>query len=167
MTLTDAFCDPGSETKGGLGGVLLTGTGSAISFFSVPVADKACNLLAKKDEATVIYELEMLAVLIGFLVFKEFLMANIEADGETIAGIGVVSYIDNDAARYALIAGTAKKDWLEPLSEIWRSLRQSMGSYLGSVGSRPNPISPMNRRDLLPSVSRSWGSPISQGWQSR
>ena len=56
MILTDAFFDPGSEIKGGLGGVLLTGTGSAISFFSVPVSDKDCNLLAKKDEATVISE---------------------------------------------------------------------------------------------------------------
>ena len=110
MILTDACFDPGAETKGGLGGVLLTGTGSAISFFSVPVSDKDCSLLAKKDEATVIYELEMLAVLIGFLVFKEFLMVNIGSDRETVAGIGVVSYIDNDAARYALVAGTAKKD---------------------------------------------------------
>ena len=61
-------------------------------------------------------------------------MTNIESDGEIVAGIGVVSYIDNDAARSHWSQELRRKTWLEPLSKIWRSLRQSMGSYLGSVG---------------------------------
>ena len=66
--LTDAFYDPGESPAAGLGGTILTGHGTALIYFSVKVTEQDCAKLALNDEATVIYELELLAVLVLPLV---------------------------------------------------------------------------------------------------
>ena len=64
MILTDAAF--GKETRaGGLGGVLLTGSGSALSYFSVPISEQQADALTAQEEQTIIYELEMFGVLVG------------------------------------------------------------------------------------------------------
>ena len=110
MLLSDAAYDV--ETKsGGLGGVLLTGAGSALSFFSVPISEEQVQQLSACDEQTIIYELEMFGVLIALKLLAEETVAFADSyrqPGAT-AGVGVTCYIDNDAARFAFIAGNSKK----------------------------------------------------------
>eukprot|EP00439_Symbiodinium_sp_Y106_P014771 s6763_g2.t1 len=67
MILTDAAFEKDTRT-GGLGGVLLTGSGSALSFFSVPISEQQADSLSVHEEQTIIYELEMFGVLVGILI---------------------------------------------------------------------------------------------------
>ncbi|CAE7257711.1 unnamed protein product [Symbiodinium sp. CCMP2592] len=110
MILTDAAFETESGT-GGLGGVLLTGSGSALSFFSVPISEQQAKSMSLQDEHTIIYELEMFGVLIGLklLVEKTAAFAESYEQPGAVAGTGVICYIDNDAARHAYIAGSSKK----------------------------------------------------------
>ncbi|CAE6957791.1 ANKRD50 [Symbiodinium sp. CCMP2592] len=93
------------------GGVLLTGSGSALSFFSVPISEQQAKSMSLQDEHTIIYELEMFGVLIGLklLVEKTAAFAESYEQPGAVAGTGVICYIDNDAARHAYIAGSSKK----------------------------------------------------------
>ena len=110
MILTDAAFEKDTRT-GGLGGVLLTGSGSALSFFSVPISEQQADLLSVHEEQTIIYELEMFGVLVGLKLLTEKTAAFAESYSQAgaTAGTGVICYIDNDAARHAYIAGSAKK----------------------------------------------------------
>ena len=110
MILTDAAFEKETRT-GGLGGVLLTGSGSALSYFSVPISDQQADALTAQEEQTIIYELEMFGVLVGLklLVEKTTAFAEAYSQAGATAGTGVTCYIDNDAARHAFISGTAKK----------------------------------------------------------
>ncbi|CAE7198920.1 ANKRD50 [Symbiodinium sp. CCMP2592] len=110
MILTDAAFETESGT-GGLGGVLLTGSGSALSFFSVPISEQQAKSMSLQDEHTIIYELEMFGVLIGLklLVEKTAAFAESYEQPGAVAGTGVICYIDNDAARHAYIVGSSKK----------------------------------------------------------
>ena len=110
MILTDAAFEKETRT-GGLGGVLLTGTGSALSYFSVPISESQADKLSAHEEQTIIYELEMFGVLVGLklLVEKTTRFAEEYSQAGATAGTGVTCYIDNDAARHAYIAGSAKK----------------------------------------------------------
>eukprot|EP00439_Symbiodinium_sp_Y106_P004289 s12403_g1.t1 len=102
----------GQDTRtGGLGGVLLTGSGSALSFFSVPISEQQADSLSVHEEQTIIYELEMFGVLVGLKLLTEKTAAFAESYSQAgaTAGTGVICYIDNDAARHAYIAGSAKK----------------------------------------------------------
>ena len=110
MILTDAAFEKESRT-GGLGGVLLTGSGTALSYFSVPISEQQSNTLSAQEEQTIIYELEMFGVLVGLklLVEKTAAFAESYDQAGATAGTGVTCYIDNDAARYAYIAGSPKK----------------------------------------------------------
>ena len=110
MILTDAAFEKETRT-GGLGGVLLTGSGSALSYFSVPISDHQTDALSAHEEQTIIYELEMFGVLVGLklLVEKTTGFAEEYSQAGATAGTGVTCFIDNDAARHAYIAGSAKK----------------------------------------------------------
>ena len=68
------------------------------------VTERNYAKLALNDEVTVIYELELSAVLVGFLIFKEWIKGVELQHKGIMAGIGSVSYMDNDAARFALIS---------------------------------------------------------------
>ena len=109
ILLTDACYEPGGDLVAGIGGVLLTGTGSALDFFSLKVSEEGCRLMSANDEATIIYELETLGVLIGMAIFCEHL-SDCEKEKEPSVGVGITCFVDNDASRYALIKGYARKD---------------------------------------------------------
>ena len=140
MLLTDAFYDPGETPAAGLGGTILTGHGTALIYFSVKVTEQDGAKLALNDEATVIYELELLAVLVGFLVFKEW-SKGVEPQHEGImAGVGIVSYMDNDAARFALISGVSKKDIAGLIVEEVACVESELGiaPWFSRVGTESN-----------------------------
>ena len=70
MILTDAAFEKETRT-GGLGGVLLTGSGSALSYFSVPISEHQADALSAHEEQTIIYELEMFGVLVELKLLVE------------------------------------------------------------------------------------------------
>ena len=99
MILTDAAFE--KETRaGGLGGVLLTGSGSALSYFSVPISEHQADALSAHEEQTIIYELEMFGALVGLklLVERATGLAEECSQAGATAGTGVTCFIDNDAA---------------------------------------------------------------------
>ena len=102
MILTDAAFEKETHA-GGLGGVLLTGSGSALSYFSVPISEQQAGALTAQEKQTIIYELEMFGVLVGLklLVEKTTAFAESYFQAGATAGTGVTCYIDNDAARHA------------------------------------------------------------------
>ena len=55
-------------------------------------------------------------------------------------GIGIVSYIDNDAARFALILGVSKKDIAGLISEEVACVESELGiaPWFGRVGTESN-----------------------------
>ena len=110
MILTDAAFEKETRT-GGLGGILLTGSGSALSYFSVAISEQQADSLTVQEEQTIIYELEMFGLLVGLklLVGKTAAFAEACSQAGATAGTGVTCYIDNDAARHAFISGTSKK----------------------------------------------------------
>ena len=88
---TDGACE-GSETKeGGIGGVLVSPSGTLAMFFSEEVPmhlmDTLCN-----DSLNPIYELELLPILVSFVLWQQY-----------ICNSQVVFFLDNDAARSGLI----------------------------------------------------------------
>ena len=57
-----------------------------------------------------------------------------------MAGIGIVSYIDNDAARFALISGVSKKDVAGLIVEEVACVESELGiaPWFGRVGTESN-----------------------------
>ena len=152
MLLTDAFYGPGEPPAAGLGqdyigGTLLTGHGAALVYFSVKVEAADCAKLALNDEATVIYEFELLAVLIGFLVFKEWIGSKRPQRDGLMAGVGIVSYIDNDAARYPLISDVLKKDVASMIVGDLASIESELGiaPWFARVGTESNLVDEPSR----------------------
>ena len=70
MILTDAAFEKETRAEG-LGGDLLTGSGSALVYFSVPISAQQADALTAQEEQTIIYELEMFGVLVGLKLLVE------------------------------------------------------------------------------------------------
>ena len=87
---TDGSCEAAAKT-GAVGAVLFDQCGRAVSAFSERVPTRVMHDLLQ-DSANPIYELELFPVLISFRKWAP-----------QLAGSQVVSFVDNDAAKYALV----------------------------------------------------------------
>lgn len=88
---TDASYESESKT-GGLGGVIVDGDGSLVSWFSFALDEKVCKALGSETKDTLIYELELFAAILSLLLWCKGGDDNI-----------YVWFSDNDSVRYALI----------------------------------------------------------------
>lgn len=85
------------ETKtGGLGAVLVSGTGQVVSWFGLPLGQDQCVLCGADDKGTIIYELELLAAVVALGLWCD--------DDQTKLHVW---FGDNDAVRFALIRASA------------------------------------------------------------
>lgn len=95
---TDASFSPDDETwPGGLGGVLVDCTGRYLSAFSLKLKPGHLAALGFPRKSTVIFEAEMLALLVALTLWKKH-----------IRNRPVVGYIDNNSTRDVCISGTAR-----------------------------------------------------------
>ena len=95
---TDASFSP--ETTNwpcGLGGVLVDPAGCQVAAFSCSIDFDALSLLGYPEKSTVIFEAELLALLVGLTLWKEELRNR-----------PCVCYVDNNATRDVSIAGKAR-----------------------------------------------------------
>ena len=95
---TDASFSPDDNAwPGGLGGVLVDCSGSYLSAFSLKLKPKHLAALGFPGKSTVIFEAEMLALLVALALWKKH-----------IRNRPVVGYIDNNSMRDVCISGSAR-----------------------------------------------------------
>ena len=95
---TDASFSPdSSDWPGGLGGVLVDHDGNYISAFSFQLRESDLSLLGYPEKSTVIFEAEMLALLVSLVLWKKHLRNH-----------PVVMYVDNNSTRDVCISGSAR-----------------------------------------------------------
>lgn len=95
---TDASFSPADDQwPGGLGGVLVDSSGRYVSAFSFKLEAKHFSDLGYPTKSTVIFEAEMLALLVALKLWKKH-----------IKNRPVVGYIDNNSTRDVCISGSAR-----------------------------------------------------------
>ena len=91
---TDACFEPdSSNVKAGIGAVLVVSYGKVTHVFAANLKDDLVNDINKSQRKTIIFELELFAILCAVLGWKQF-----------ITNCAVVVYTDNDAVRDRLIS---------------------------------------------------------------
>ena len=108
---TDASFSPDNEAwPCGLGGVLLDSFGNQMAAFSCKLDLEALNVLGYPAKSTVIFEAELLALLVGLILWKKHVRSR-----------PCVCYVDNNATRDVAIAGRARtQPGLSLVSELLR-----------------------------------------------
>lgn len=95
---TDACFEPTSDTwKCGLGGVLVNPAGQKEAFFSLSLDEDQMDLLGASIKKTIIFEAELLAMVVAFSAWKNF-----------IAARSVLCFIDNNSARDVAISESGR-----------------------------------------------------------
>ena len=125
---TDGECDAKAGT-GGVGGILYDEDGKLVEAFGAPVPSHLMQDLLRTS-ANPIYELEILPVLLAYRLWYR-LLANAQ----------VVCYLDNDAARYALIRSCGSTAHAADAVREVRSLEMScnMRVWFARVPTASNP----------------------------
>ena len=95
---TDACFEPTSiDWKCGLGGVLVNPLGQIEAFFSVSLTDDQMKLLGYGEKKTIIFEAELLAMVVAFAEWRDL-----------IAARSLLCFIDNNSARDVAISGSGR-----------------------------------------------------------
>ena len=113
---TDACYEPSSESWAcGLGGVLVDPNGCVKEYFSLQLSEQQRNLLGANVKKTIIFEAELLALILALATWKKQLAAS-----------ALVCYIDNNSARDVAISGSARNDVACNLIEFLLKLEMSL-----------------------------------------
>ena len=126
VILTNASYESG---KAGLGGVLVSPTGHFLEYFSYCLNDRELEELGANEKATIIHECEMIAVVAAFEVWEA-----------KVRGAQVIFCLDNDRARYNLLAGVGKSkvSALIVKSFVGIEMRSKVHAWLARVPSPSN-----------------------------
>lgn len=141
---TDASFEPGADQPvAGLGAVLYDSLGRPVSQFSKMFSTTHISLLKSVDRKTPIFELEVLALVLALVLWKE-----------TIAGSQVVCYLDNNGARDSAIKGYSHFDPASLFLEVLLSMGESamICPWFARVPSKSNPSDAPSRGELLANV---------------
>ena len=137
---TDACYEPTSTTwKCGLGGLLVDSFGESIQYFSQSLSDEQLRILGVPKKKTVIFEAELLAVLVAMKVWSH-----------VIAAQQAVIFIDNNSARDTAISGVARNDCAMVLLEVLLQTEMDISTFAwyARVPSPANPSDGPSRGDL-------------------
>ena len=95
---TDACFEPTSDNwKCGLGGVLVNPAGHKVAFFSICLDEDQLELLGVSVKKTIIFEAELLALVVAFSAWRQFFSAK-----------SMLCFIDNNSARDVAISGCGR-----------------------------------------------------------
>ena len=113
---TDACFEPSSNSwQCGLGGVLVGPNGEALSFFSVCLTKGQQDLLGADTKRTIIFEAELLALVLAFALWRDQLNA-----------VPVICFIDNNSARDVAISGAGRNSTARDLVGFLLKLEMSV-----------------------------------------
>lgn len=164
FVFTDGAFEPSTEHPGTIGGVLYSSDGSTISYFSevVPALVMSAYMEASDNP---IYIIELLAALIA-----------IRSWGSVCKNQFIVSFIDNEASRAALIKAWSDVSLANNILRLYVDEEMSCGwrPWFGRVPSHSNPADDPSRLDTgalekqgVPRVRVDWQDDFIQSLISR
>ena len=139
MVFTDGSCEGTSAKDGVVGGVLYNHQGTPLIFFSEQVPSLLLDQFLGEAENP-IYLIELLAVYLAMVLW-----------GDRFRGRFVVYYIDNEAARMALIKAYSSTKFGNCLIQLCIDLecRFEWKPWYARVPSHSNPADAPSRREFL------------------
>ena len=143
---TDASFNPEDTAwPCGLGGVLVSADGTQLSAFSLCLDLGDLNCLGYPAKSTVIFEAELLALILGLKLWRKHLKSR-----------PCVFYVDNNATRDVSIAGRARTEPGSSLVAKLLSLEDTIGTnaWFARVPSSSNIADPPSRGSLDGSVAK-------------
>ena len=140
---TDAAFASDSKT-GGLGGVLMSGSGEVIEWFGLNLNEKTCLAIMDENQEQAIGELETLAVYVALKKWERYL-----------ASKHVVVFLDNDSARYSILRGDSKNKQVAQIARGIALLEEAMCCFAwysrvpteANVADHPSRDEPCDRLD--------------------
>ena len=146
LVFTDGSCE--AEKKfGGIGGILISLSGSCVQYFSSEVPARLMDLLLE-GSANPIHELELLPVYLATYLWVPQIRAS-----------QVVWYIDNESARMAAIRGSGETKFASLFIDAFveTECNSQIKSWFSRVPSHSNPADGVSRLlcDLPRSLERS------------
>ena len=112
---TDACYEPHNiDWACGLGGVLVGPPGIKLGFFSISLSAEQMNLLGALQKKTIIFEAELLAIVLAFAIW-----------GKVLRSASVIAFIDNNASRDVAISGAGRNAVANSLIEFLLKLEMS------------------------------------------
>ena len=142
---TDASFEPGEDgnTVAGLGAVLYDASGKPFSQFSQMLSPNQILQVQSLDRKTPIFELEVLALVLSLVLWKE-----------TLATSQVVCYLDNNGARDSAIKGYSSFDPASLFLEVLLTMeeRAMICPWFARVPSKSNPSDAPSRGVILADV---------------
>ncbi|CAE7424313.1 unnamed protein product [Symbiodinium sp. CCMP2592] len=133
---TDGSYKPGAGVVAGIGGIIYDASGVPLAFFSSEIPKSDLELLEAESEHP-IYEVELYAVLVAFMLWAEVLR-------DTFSTF----YLDNEAAQSALIAGrSGTRNGRRLLQQVLSLEHDNMARpWFGRVPTHSNPADPPSRQ---------------------
>eukprot|EP00435_Cladocopium_sp_Y103_P067862 s777_g30.t1 len=101
----------------GLGGVLVSPAGEKLAFFSVCLTREQINSLGALEKKTIIFEAELLAMILAYALWKEKSLAQ-----------SLVCFVDNNSARDVAISGCGRNEVARALVEFLLKLEMDASS---------------------------------------
>ena len=112
---TDACYEPtSSDWQCGLGGVLVGPNGRPVAFFSVALNLEQMELLGSETKKTIIFEAELLALVVAFSIWRDYIRA-----------MSLICFVDNNSARDVAISGNGRNITANCLIEFLLKLEMS------------------------------------------
>ena len=139
----DASYDPSGHS--GIGGLLLSDSGSCLGFFSENVSNEVVRAIQREDQETIIFELEGLAIAAGLHVFKELLR-----------GKRLVVFTDNQSAQACLIKCKSANEKMDLIIRFICASEESLDlmSWIERVPSQSNPADILSREVIRAFMNR-------------
>ena len=132
MVFTDGAYEPDGTVKASIGGVLVDENGLVVECFGLEIDDSLREEFLAKSQHP-IYELEIFPVLVALRTWKK-----------QLSNSQVVFYLDNDAARSALIRADGSTELSQVLIAEFVKLERIPVTFLGSQGS----LAPATRQTM-------------------
>ena len=139
LIFTDACFEPDSSSvKAGIGAVLVDSSGKVTHFFATNLKDDLVNDINKSHRKTIIFELELFAILCAVIGWKQF-----------ITNCAVVVYTDNDAVRDCLISCNTSSSNARPILDRYLKVefQSSFNAWMSRVPTDSNIADAPSRGD--------------------
>ena len=122
----------------GIGGAIFDSAGSALQVFSFNLSDFHMNALGVSVKRTIIFEAELLAVIVAFVLWKN-----------VVSKSPVVFFVDNNAARDVAISANGRSQLVACMVEQLLQVEEitSCYSWFARVPSPSNPADGPSRND--------------------
>ena len=134
LVFTDGACEA-EKRFGGIGGILISPSGSCVQYFSAEVPSWLMDLLLE-ESANPIHELELLPVYLATSLWVS-----------KISDAQVVWYIDNESARMAAIRGSGETTYASIFIDAFveTECNSQIKSWFSRVPSHANPADGVSR----------------------